>query len=209
MLNSRTLIFDLDNTLFDRNRAMRQAMEHWLQQHPETPYTLEEIMERDGGGNTDRMAFCQWLMEAEEPNTLLRTIQQLIIDSLQPDPAVLQLLDQLQGRYQLVLASNGSSEVQRSKLAACGLTDYFQHIFISGEMRKVKPDPEFFREILDTLAIFPAHAYMIGDDLVNDIQAAQQCGLKTCWIAHGRTTDRINPAIVIQHITELHRWTEC
>ncbi|QHS63449.1 HAD family hydrolase [Chitinophaga agri] len=209
MLNNPVLIFDLDNTLFDRNRAMRQAMQCWLRQHPEVSHTLDEVMAQDAGGNTDRTAFCQWLMPAAAPDTLLRSIQQLIIGSLRPDAAIRQLLEQLQRRYQLVLASNGNGTIQRLKLAACGLTACFQHIFISGEMGKAKPNPEFFREILKTLAISPAQACMIGDDLVNDILGAQACGLNTCWVAYGETSDRNNPAIVIQHITELHRWTEC
>jgi HAD superfamily hydrolase (TIGR01549 family) len=205
MLSCQTLIFDLDNTLFDRNASMRLAMQHWLQQHPEVPHTLDEIMERDGGGYTDRIVFCNWLMGTADAGSLLKAIQQQLLTYLQPDEAILQMLCQLKRHYQLVLASNGGSEVQRAKLAACGLTAYFPHIFISGEMGKAKPAPAFFHHILDTLALNPADVLMIGDDPVNDIQAAQQCGIKTCWISQGRAIHGINPEIVIEHITELYQ----
>lgn len=197
------LLFDLDNTLFDRNAAMRYAMQQW-----DTPYSTDEIMAYDNNGYTDRMAFCNWLQPGHDPLETLRLMQQLMLENIVPDPAVLSMLEVLKDNYLLGIASNGSGEVQRAKLTACGLTPYFgKHIFISGETGMAKPAPAFFNNIIHTLNISPAQICMTGDDPVNDIQAAQQCGLTTCWVSHGRTMTGINPDIVIHHITDLQQWT--
>ncbi|MBW8683169.1 HAD family hydrolase [Chitinophaga rhizophila] len=209
MQQYHTLIFDLDNTLIDRDTAMRQAMRQWLQQHPQVTYSLDQVMAYDNAGYTDRAVFCHWLMPGADTTSLLRNIQRLLLQALKPDGEVLTMLEKLKEKHQLVLASNGSSAIQRAKLAACGLTDYFTHIFISGEIGLAKPAPAFYQHILDVLAVSPAKILMTGDDTANDILPAQQCGLDTCWVSQGRKAAGITPEIIITHLTELPIWTEC
>jgi putative hydrolase of the HAD superfamily len=205
------ILFDLDNTLADRNTAMRKTMQHWLVLYPSS-YSLDTIMEQDGEGYTDRTVFCNWLLQhfdTQFQNTtlLLTFIQQQMITYLQPETAIRQLLTKLGKHFRLILASNGSSSTQRAKLLQCGLDTFFREedIFISGEMEYAKPSAGFYNTILDRLGLDPAATMMIGDDPVNDIQAAQQCGLKTCWVSNNRTV--INtPDLIIPHITALEQW---
>ncbi len=215
-----TLIFDLDNTLVNRNLAMRKTMEYWLQLHPHHHCPLELIMEQDAGGYTDRVVFCNWLLETfgaqtsgiNDPAALLLFIQQTMVTYLAPEPGVLQLLEKLRVHFLLVLASNGSGQVQRAKLQQSRLLTYFQpkHIFISGEMGLAKPDAAFYTVILESLAIHPHQAMMIGDDLINDIAAAQQCGLFTCRVpGDNRPGHTVTPDLNIHHITALDQWLKC
>src|SRR5262245_40294807 len=98
-----TLIFDLDNTLADRNRAMRTTMEHWLRLHANHPCPLAVIMEQDAEGYTDRTLFCNWLLDTfgtqttgiDDPAALLLYIQQSMLKYLAPDPNILQLMEKL------------------------------------------------------------------------------------------------------------------
>lgn len=222
MLSStiNTLLFDLDNTLIDRNLAMRKAMQYWLQIHPHNNCSLGSIMERDAGGYADRTVFCTWLLDTFGSQTtgidnaaaLLPFIQQIMIKQMTPDEKVLQMLTKLQHQFRLVLASNGGSAVQRTKLRQCRLLTFFQpeHIFISGEMNMAKPDPAFFKTILGKLDIHHSQAMMTGDNIVKDILPAQQCGLTTCWVSLGRTP-QVNaaPDLIIHQITELDQWLKC
>jgi FMN phosphatase YigB (HAD superfamily) len=45
-----------------------------------------------------------------------------------------------------------------------------------------KPNPRYYREILDKVGATPETTWMIGDDLENDIIPARSLGLKTWWI---------------------------
>jgi putative hydrolase of the HAD superfamily len=215
-----TLIFDLDNTLVDRNLAMRKAMQHWLQIHPHSNCSLENIMEQDAGGYADRNVFCNWLLDTfgtevtgiDNAAALLPFIQQSMIKQLSPDERILQLLAKLKRNFRLVLASNGGSATQRAKLQQCGLLTFFEpeHIFISGEVGLSKPDPAFFSTILNKLAIHPAQAMMTGDNILKDILPAQQCGLTSCWVSHGGTPYvPATPDLIIHHTTELEQWLKC
>ena len=49
-----------------------------------------------------------------------------------------------------------------------------------------KPSPAFFELALDDLGIAAAHACMIGDDLINDVQGAQSCGIKGVLVRTGK-----------------------
>jgi HAD superfamily hydrolase (TIGR01458 family) len=86
----------------------------------------------------------------------------------------------------------------------------------SGKQAKVlgKPDPAFFEQALLTLGI-PAHeVIMVGDDLVNDIKAAQQIGMRGVWVCTGKhkkdspLLDDIHPDVILPSIAELSDWLE-
>lgn len=216
-LRPHTLLFDLDNTLINRNRAMKQVMQHWLVHHPDAQSTLDEIMQQDAFGYADRTRFCEWLLDTfgagtlpyTTPASLLSYIQQQLISNIHPEPEVTALLASLRPAYRMVLASNGSSAVQRGKLKQSGLEQFFApgDIFISGEMEYEKPAPEFFLTLLSQLSLPPENAMMTGDDYNKDVQAPQQCGLLTCWVSHGRQAPaNAQPDITIHHITELKQW---
>jgi FMN phosphatase YigB (HAD superfamily) len=50
-------------------------------------------------------------------------------------------------------------------------------------MHAAKPQPAYYREILDTLDVEPGEAIMVGDDWGNDIVPAAGLGLATYWVA--------------------------
>src|ERR1700712_4310591 len=92
MLDSRIsiLLFDLDNTLFDRNTAMRKTMKHWLiesnYKKDEAAIALNEIMQKDNWGYMNRLDFCAWVLEnyANEPfkNVTPAAFFQYILDNI-------------------------------------------------------------------------------------------------------------------------------
>ena len=62
-------------------------------------------------------------------------------------------------------------------------------------MHAAKPNPDYYREILDRIGVAPQAALMVGDSWVNDIEPASDVGLFTYWISLGRDlpdADRIN-----------------
>lgn len=95
------------------------------------------------------------------------------------------VLDALKGKYRLLLLTNGSPELQHTKLAMTPeLVPYFEDIVISGDFGKGKPDQEIFEHVLELLSVNKDEALMVGDNLMTDIIGASRTGIKTVWINH-------------------------
>jgi putative hydrolase of the HAD superfamily len=91
-------------------------------------------------------------------------------------------LDELRDYYTLGLITNGAPCLQREKLSAAGLDDYFDVVVISGEFGVGKPDPSIFEHALTQLDCQSEHAVMIGDSLTRDIDGAIAVGLHGVWV---------------------------
>ncbi len=88
------------------------------------------------------------------------------------------LMDYLRSRgYRMHMASNGFHEVQFKKLAACGLTDYFDTVILSEEAGANKPSAQFFDYALRRAGADRATTLMIGDNAQTDIMGALSSGI--------------------------------
>ncbi|MFB9330452.1 HAD family hydrolase [Paenibacillus aurantiacus] len=116
------------------------------------------------------------------------------------------LLDQLKGKYKLLLLTNGSPDLQQEKLDGVPeLAPYFDHIIISGTFGEGKPAASIFKHALERLGIEPEDGIMVGDKLTTDILGANTIGMTSVWInRHGAVrTDEIIPSHEIKHLEEL------
>jgi putative hydrolase of the HAD superfamily len=108
----------------------------------------------------------------------------------------------------LGLVTNGDASQQRYKIERHGLASYFDVMVIEGEFGAGKPDAAVFRHALDSLGADPAHTYMVGDHLVNDVEGAGQLGIRTVWIDRARSglpeVIATRPDHIIASLTELH-----
>ncbi|KKO55527.1 HAD family hydrolase [Paenibacillus sp. DMB20] len=117
------------------------------------------------------------------------------------------VLQSLKGKVKLLLLTNGSPDLQQEKLDGVPeLAPYFDHIVISGNLGKGKPDPSIFIHALGLLEIPPEQAVMVGDKLTTDIKGGNAAGLTTVWInRNDRMKDPdIVPDFEVQSLTELH-----
>ncbi len=115
------------------------------------------------------------------------------------------VLDQLKGKYKLLLLTNGSPDLQNTKLDITPeLVPYFDQIVISGAFGKGKPDPSIFEHALSLLEIDKEQALMVGDNLMTDILGATRAGIKSVWInRHDKERNEVVPDFEIHHLGEL------
>jgi putative hydrolase of the HAD superfamily len=105
------------------------------------------------------------------------------------------------------LITNGTSNGQREKLRRFSLADYFEIILIDQELGFGKPDVRVYRHALEFLRIRPQDAWMVGDNLIWDVQAPQSCGIYSIWYDYRKNglpeDTTIIPDRIIVDISEL------
>jgi putative hydrolase of the HAD superfamily len=164
----RAALIDLDDTLIDRDAAVRA----WLAR---AALPVPELLPDD--------------LAAVWGEPLAARMREELPALIQPDPRVLTALDRLaHAGWSLALLSNGGARTQRAKLAAAGIaSDRFVSVLISEELGLAKPDRRMFEAGLRTLACTPAEAIMIGDAPTHDMLGAAAVGVSGCWITRGRS----------------------
>lgn len=119
---------------------------------------------------------------------------------------VRECLEQLTNQYRLGIVTNGSSDHQREKIERTNLNGFFDTVIISEEVGVGKPDTRIFNLALERLTIDPETTVLVGDSLENDIQGAQNTGIRAVWINRSQTTmndQKIVPDIQINSLNEL------
>ncbi len=116
------------------------------------------------------------------------------------------VLNELKGKYQLLLLTNGSPDLQHTKLGMTPeLVPYFDHIVISGAFGRGKPDPSIFEHALTLLSLHKDEVIMVGDNLMTDILGASRAGMKSVWInRHNKERNEVVPDYEISHLEEIY-----
>lgn len=117
-----------------------------------------------------------------------------------------EVLDQLKGKYTLILMTNGSPSLQNTKLEISPeIAPYFDHILISGAFGRGKPDPSIFKHALDLVGITADEALMVGDNLMTDILGSSKVGMRSVWINRENkpASEEVEPTYTIENLREL------
>jgi HAD superfamily hydrolase (TIGR01549 family) len=211
----RAVLFDLDNTLIDRDAAFRAAVIDWTGCDEDA---LERVFALDAHGHGDRQTLCEALCgllneDVSAWHNVWAELPHRIAQQLQPDPTVQAMLERLSTRYKLAILSNGGAAGQRDKLARADLARHFDPhaIFISDEIGATKPDAAIFEAALAACGCSddPRAAVMVGDTPMHDLLGARSAGLYTAWMARGRQWHPAQPApdVTLNHdVTEIEAW---
>lgn len=84
---------------------------------------------------------------------------------------VAETLDELKGKYRLVVATKGDLLDQERKLRKSGLQDYFHHIEIMSDKKNAD-----YRKLIRHLDCRPEHFLMIGNSVKSDILPVLEAG---------------------------------
>ncbi len=140
------VLFDLDNTLIDRDGAFRALVRD-----------DSALLALDAGGHGDRAALLAALGLTQEE------LGRELASRLRPDPELLAALAELGSRVPIGIVTNGGSQTQRAKLAASGLGSVVRQVWISGEVGLAKPDPRLFELACNELGVAPGRTLFVGD----------------------------------------------
>jgi FMN phosphatase YigB (HAD superfamily) len=100
-------------------------------------------------------------------------------------PGASEAVERLHRRLLCCVASGAvesDAELMGQALARVGLRSFFRDLWTSKELGATKPEPAFYRAVLERLAIPAAACVMIGDDYQKDIVPAKRMGMRTVWL---------------------------
>lgn len=225
--NIKAVLFDVDDTLFDRNVAQSAVLELIVKQIPQLfdVFEMERIVE--AFAESDRLVIEDF--EAGAPSDGLRGVrsrQFLRLLDIQEDYAdtiteiyvreyptvnapvsgAIPLVKEISRRFQVGVVSNGMPDVQYRKLETIGLRDVFSCIILSEEVGIRKPDPRIFYHAAYLLHMQPLECLYVGDSYTNDIVGSKAAGMLACWLNREPTTpekEDVQADFVISNLEEL------
>ena len=223
----KAVIFDLDDTLFDRDAAQlrvveliiiqfpqifsghnkKQIVEAFLESDHQVTVDFEAGVPSDGLRQKRSRIFLQLLgIEEEYADTITDMyVKEYPMINI-PVPGAVPIVKKVSKRMPVALLSNGLPDVQYKKIQAIGLDNIFSCIVLSEEIGIRKPDLRIFHYTADLLKTKPFECLYIGDSFTNDVVGAKSSGMPVCWFrreSKDEGTTEVKPDFVITNHREL------
>ncbi len=183
------IVFDLDNTLINRNAAFYAMAQSTFQDQKK----VQELIKLDQGGYGNRkLLFSRWeelggeKLDAPNFGTFLSRY-------LCPNAQLLDTLKTLTTITSIGILTNGGSVAQKMKWRAAGLDSVVprNRLWISQEIGLEKPDPAAFVHVCQLLKVHPEECLFVGDQPILDIEGAKSAGMSTMLVSKPLTAEVI------------------
>ena len=189
-----SVIFDLDNTLYDAkqyfsgafneiaaylskkhnvagNNTYKRLMKIWKTKTSTYPYLFDDL-----------------LNNLELKNELKNTIK--IFNEhdslLKPYDDVIPTLKELKKKnFKLGIITDGNIERQKRKMKSLGIADFFDVIVLTKKLGNPKPSEIPFQKATNKLKVIPQNSFYVGDNPLIDFKGAKKIGMKTIRILKG------------------------
>lgn len=206
----KAIIFDLDNTLIDRQRAFKEMLDRKFHQLFEDETLIQEmikdIIEWDNNGTVERIVvFKKW---AEKYNVTKISAEQLDKEWSDESGSVAFLYDdvretltELKKKYKIAVLSNGNKTSQRRKLSTIDIYDLLDYSLISGEFTYRKPDKEIFEYTAKQLGLETNECVYVGDNYKIDVLGSKNAGMLPVFIS--RNNEVHEDVLTIKAIKDL------
>jgi putative hydrolase of the HAD superfamily len=207
----RTVIFDVDDTLYSFSHADKAALEELIAYANEQfGWDEEEFRNRQkaamadvkrfagtSGGYRARILRYQNMLEAAglplypHAHAMSRIYQDTLLDSMIPSEGVEEWMRSLSDqKMRIGIGSDATAMQQVLKLERLGLLSYVDFMVTSEEAGVEKPDPKFFERCSEKCGCQPDEVLFIGDNLQKDFAGAQKAGFHALWYnPNGKTCD--------------------
>ncbi|PER35268.1 noncanonical pyrimidine nucleotidase, YjjG family [Bacillus cereus] len=199
MKKYKTLLFDVDDTLLDFQKAEKVAL-RMLFEEKGIPLTSEVEAQykkinkslwdafEEGEINRDEVVNTRFSIlfkeYGEEVDGILfeNNYRSYLEEGNQLMQGAFEFINQIQSEYDLYVVTNGISKTQDKRLRNAGLHSLFKDIFVSEDTGFQKPMKEYFDYVFERIPNFSfEEGLIIGDSLSADIKGGYVAGINTCW----------------------------
>lgn len=203
----RAVLFDVDDTLFDRQGAQLEVLDIVLRECGAIFAGIDKRTIIEAFLGSDRVTTWEYYDEVYTIEGIRLRRQQAFLDLLGLDVTLAQevsevyiawyprtdapvagakgVVEALGARFPLGVVSNGLPDVQYIKLETLAIRHLFDCIVLSEELGIRKPDAKIFWHAADLLDVAPGDCLYVGDSYANDIVGAKQAGMRACWFNPG------------------------
>lgn len=173
MKDIKVVAFDCDGVLFDTEEANWAYYNHLLKHFGRPTMTPEQFAYAHQHTLNESIAY---LFEDEEAIAAVYDYRQTMdysayLKLLKVEPDLVPLLTRIRPKLKTAIATNRSDTMNRL-LAEFALTEYFDLVVTSFDIRRPKPYPDSLFKILDHFGIEAHQALYVGDSQV-DAEAAR------------------------------------
>lgn len=201
------LLFDLDNTILDTKANAEKAL-HKLSKQIDFPFTDNQIaywhelndglweklerkeITRDDLLNSRFTLYFDHFGKKVDGTKINTTYLKLFKLENILIPHAKSVLDTLHQTHHIFAVSNGTKEKQYSQLTCSNLLTDFDDLFLSEDLGYQKPDPNFFKTVIDKIGIAQQKMLVIGDSLTADISGASAAHLDSVWFNPKEITNK-------------------
>ncbi|MDH3883261.1 MAG: HAD family hydrolase [Desulfobacterales bacterium] len=173
MKDIKVVAFDCDGVLFDTEEANRAYYDHLLKHFGRLTLTPEQFAYAHQHTLNESIAY---LFEDQEAIAAVYAYRKTMdysayLKLLKVEPDLVPLLTKIRAKLKTAIATNRSDTMNRL-LAEFALTEYFDLVVTSFDIRRPKPYPDALLKILDHFGIEAHQALYVGDSQV-DAEAAR------------------------------------
>ena len=193
----RAILFDLDDTLYDEMQFVRggfEAVSSYTSKNANVNQNvvyqlLLDVLEKHGRGQTFDIALKKLGLYNKNLIPKLVEVYRTHKPKLSLYSEVRTVLSTLRKQgYKLGLITDGNVEVQRNKVEALKIKDFFDCIIFSDEygIEKQKPNPFPYQKALKELKASARETIYVGDNPYKDFVSAKRLGIHTVRIMRGQ-----------------------
>jgi phosphoglycolate phosphatase/putative hydrolase of the HAD superfamily len=186
--NLKTIIFDMDGTLYTNHPYVRQheesqvrrLAEHWGLDISEAERRLRDARDLRARQGLPKTSMANiFLSFGIDMKTIVRWRNEEIdpFKWLSPDPCLDASLEKLAERFDLALLTNNPRRVGERSLEALGIRSRFSLVVGLDDSYESKPKPEPFLKVCEGLKVEPEFCVSIGDREDVDILPALSLGM--------------------------------
>lgn len=188
----KAIIFDLDNTLIDRQKAFREMLErkfHLLFNDEDLIQEMVDfIIKEDKNGTVERIdVFTKWVKKYQVTCISAKQLDQEwsnesgSVAFLYDD--VRDTLAKLKEKYKIAILTNGNKVSQRRKLQTIDIYDLLDYSLVSDEIDIRKPNKEIFEYTAKQLGLNTNECVYVGDNYNVDVIGSRNAGMLPVFIS--------------------------
>lgn len=219
------ILWDLDNTLLDFDKAESEAMkslflrfglgeccDEMVARYSAINVEYWRMLERGEMSKSDILInrFVTFFEECKIDTTIVEKFnsayQLALGDTIAFRDDSLEIVKSLRGKARQYIVSNGTVDAQVKKLERSSLDKLMDGVFLSERLGAEKPSKVFFDKAFASIDGFDKQrAIIIGDSLTSDIKGGKNADITTCWYNPHKhpLAGEVVPDFEISHLSEV------
>lgn len=202
----KTVIFDIDNTLYDYDKANATAFQiltdyamaqfgmpakEFACLHQKALHDMEAALGASAAVHNRLIRYQHMLEEKGLPLyphvlEMERRYWDSFLGALTPETGAVQAIELLKKQgIKIGIGTNMTASIQFQKLERLGLLPLVDFVVSSEEAGAEKPEPAFFKQCIKKAGCGCGECLFVGDSLKKDVQGAVLAGMQAVWYRPG------------------------